>query len=325
MTKEMTYCVENITGNVIPAIDQTINNLENASASLNVENAESLELTLNIKTVKSNIANDVDSCKNLKNNLYLIAVELRRTEKNIDEIIELLFGDKELTEILDGLDEIEIEPVDVDEIEPVDVIDSNIKPKNNSDIAHRGNRKDGMRDNSIEAFINAGENGFWGCETDVRFDANGNLICSHNAPKKGEKPPTFEEYLDICNEYGMTAIIDLKYANGSGYPDYVLSPTVLDTIQKKGMTDSCIIQTNNHNDVPYIRQNSSDARIWYLVDSLDSGTMNLITENDVECVNTKSSTGIWDRIDRLNEQGIDVCVWGVKSVDRKEQLKERRS
>lgn len=66
MTKEMTYCVENITGNVISAIDQIINNLENASVSLNVENAESLELTLNIKTVKSNIANDVDSCKNLK-------------------------------------------------------------------------------------------------------------------------------------------------------------------------------------------------------------------------------------------------------------------
>lgn len=29
MTKEMTYCVENITGNVIPEIDQIINNLEN--------------------------------------------------------------------------------------------------------------------------------------------------------------------------------------------------------------------------------------------------------------------------------------------------------
>lgn len=72
--------------------------------------------------------------------MHLIAIELRRTEKNIDEIIKLLFGDKELTEMFDGLDEIEIETVDVDvdeiEIEPVDVIDSNIKPQNNSDIAH---------------------------------------------------------------------------------------------------------------------------------------------------------------------------------------------
>ena len=48
---------------------------------------------------------------------------------------------------------------------------------------------EGKHDNLPEsAFINAGKNGFWGAEADVIQDANGNLVCSHNAVKKGENP-----------------------------------------------------------------------------------------------------------------------------------------
>ena len=78
---------------------------------------------------------------------------------------------------------------------------NNLLPKNNSDISHRGYRTGGMTDNSIDSYRLAGEKGFWGCEADVRFDANGNLVCSHNTVQKGQNPPTFEQYLDICKEY----------------------------------------------------------------------------------------------------------------------------
>ena len=198
------------------------------------------------------------------------------------------------------------------------ITELNIKPKNNSDISHRGYRTGGVRDNSIEAFINAGESGFWGCETDVRFDANGNLVCSHNAPKTGENPPTFEEYLDICKEYGMTAIIDLKYAKGVGPADPYLSPTIIKTIEEKGMLDSCILQTNNHTDIPYIRQTSSDARIWYLTDNLSEYNLKLMVDNGVECVNTMSTEGVGYRIKKLQEYGIDTCVWNVQTVNGKQ-------
>lgn len=200
------------------------------------------------------------------------------------------------------------------------ITELNIKPKNNSDISHRGYRTGGMRDNSIDSFRNAGENGFWGCETDVRFDSNGKLICSHNAPKSGENPPSFEEYLDICKEYGMTAIIDLKYAKGVGPADPYLSPAVLKTIQEKGMMDSCILQTNNHTDIPYIRQTSEEARIWYLIDSADPNTLKLIKENNVECVNMQSSDKNLYTIRTLTNNGIDACVWNVQSEYRKKQL-----
>lgn len=200
------------------------------------------------------------------------------------------------------------------------IVSLNIKPKNNSDISHRGYRRGGIRDNSIDAFKLAGQNGFWGCETDVRFDSNGKLVCSHNAPKNGENPPSFEEYLDICKEYGMTAIIDLKYAKGVGPADPYLSPAILRMIQEKGMMDSCVLQTNNHTDIPYIRQTSQEARIWYLTDSADGNTLKLIKENNVECVNMQSSNNNLYTIRTLTNNGIDACVWNVQSETRKNQL-----
>ena len=56
------------------------------------------------------------------------------------------------------------------------------------------------------------------------YDNNGNLVCSHNAVKPGQNPTSFGEYLDICKQYGMTAIIDMKYSNGwskAGEDEYV--------------------------------------------------------------------------------------------------------
>ena len=193
------------------------------------------------------------------------------------------------------------------------VVSSNLKPKNNSGIAHRGHSSSsGIGQNSANDFINAGESGFWGCETDVRFDNAGNLICSHNALKNGETATSFEEYLDICKEYGMTAIIDLKYARGVGPADPDLSPQVIKTIQEKGMMDSCILQTNNMTDIPYIRETSSDARIWMLTDYLDNNRKNLIDEYNVECVNIKAATeSLNNSIKYLDDKGVDVCVWNV--------------
>ena len=199
---------------------------------------------------------------------------------------------------------------------------SNLQPKNNSDIAHRGHSPGGVYDNSAEAFKIAGESGFWGCEADVRFDKDGNLICSHNAVKNGENPPTLEEYLQICKEYGMTAIIDLKYENGPNKFDENLSKSVLETVEKMGMIDSCVLQTNNPTDVPYIRQNSSDARIWYLTDVISDSNVELIKENGVECVNIKNSSNATNqsRINKLTNNGIDVCVWNVQKESTKERL-----
>lgn len=204
---------------------------------------------------------------------------------------------------------------------------TNLQPKNNRDIAHRGSKFDGERnnykilDNSLDAFINAGKNGFWGAEADVIQMSDGTLVCSHNAVKSGENPISFEQYLDVCKEYGMTAIIDMKYSNGKskvGEDEYVNH--IISIIEEKGMMDSCVIQTNNQHDITNIRNNSYDARIWYLTDNVSSSNINFIKENNVECVNTKNSEGVTSRVVKLKENGIDSCVWAVLSSETKERL-----
>ena len=196
-----------------------------------------------------------------------------------------------------------------------------VQPKNNTLIAHRGYAPGGIYENSKDAFIAAGESGFWGAEADVRFDSEGNLVVSHNSVKDGEEPIPVEEYLDICAEYGMTAIIDLKYPNGTEVLDTELSTAVLKVLEDKGMTDMSVLQTNNSKDVEYIRQNSDDARIWYLKDAISDSDMQLIQDNGVECVNIKSSEdkNLY-RIKNLSENGVDVCVWNVQNENYKNAL-----
>lgn len=197
---------------------------------------------------------------------------------------------------------------------------SNLLPKNNSDIAHRGSHPGGIYENSLEAFIEAGEKGFWGAEADIRFDENGNLVCSHNAVKNGQNPTTFEEYLDVCKKYGMTAIIDLKYANGVGKVDEKLSPAILKVIEEKGMMDSCVIQTNNFKDIPYIRSQSEDARIWLLGhNTVTDENIKLAKENNVECINFNNSENNAYRIKKVTDAGIDACVWNVQTAAGKQQ------
>ena len=201
------------------------------------------------------------------------------------------------------------------------VVSSNLKPKNNSGIAHRGYRTNGIKENTAEAFINAGENGFWGCETDVRFDADGNLICSHNALKTGQTATSFDEYLKICKKYGMTAIIDLKYARGVGPADPDLSPAIIKAIEENGMMDSCVLQTNNMTDIPYMRETSSDVRIWMLTDYLDNNRKDLIEKYGVECVNfdgTIDFNSLVNKMKYLEENGVDSCVWRVFTESSKD-------
>ena len=199
----------------------------------------------------------------------------------------------------------------------------NLLPKNNSTIAHRGYRQSGIRENTAEAFEAAGKQGFWGCETDVRFDSKGNLVCSHNTVKNGQDPTSFSEYLKICKKYGMTAIIDLKYVNGTGIDETNLSPTILKAIQEQGMMDSCVLQTNNKFDIPVIRQTSSNARIWYLGDVVNDSNIQMVISNKVECVNIyyeNNNKYYAQRINRLKENNVDVCMWNVQSESAKNNL-----
>ena len=201
----------------------------------------------------------------------------------------------------------------------------NLQPKNNHDIAHRGSHPGGIQENSLEAFIEAGERGFCGAEADVLFDENGNLVVEHNFSDINSQTITIDEYLDVCKEYGMTAIIDLKYVTKDEKSERYksLGPTVVAKIEEKGMIDSCVIQTNHDDDIPNIRQSSKDVRIWMLgYDYVGDDQINIALENDVECINfnSKSTTITDSNIKKITAAGLDSCVWGIDDTAYKNRL-----
>ena len=204
------------------------------------------------------------------------------------------------------------------------ILPTNLQPKNNSDIAHRGYHPGGIWENSRDAFIAAGEKGFWGAEADVLYDSKGNIVVSHGTKDINSKTITIEEYLDVCKEYGMTAIIDLKYDSDRNSEKYKsLGPTVAAIIEEKGMTDSCVIQTNHDNDIPNIRESSKDVRIWLLgYNEVTDTQIKTALDNNVECINfnDRNKTMTEDNIEKITASGIDACVWNVWSEDRKETI-----
>ena len=121
-------------------------------------------------------------------------------------------------------------------------------PENVCLIGHRGysSRYEG---NTAEAFQKAGEAGFHGVETDMRYTLDGVFVLSHDAEieladstkmriathtyRQLTKQPlkntmsdsdvylcTFAEYLDICKTFGMICFVELK---GFWLPDKIIA------------------------------------------------------------------------------------------------------
>jgi glycerophosphoryl diester phosphodiesterase len=64
-------------------------------------------------------------------------------------------------------------------------------------IAHRGASSE-LPENTLPAFERAIELGADFIELDVHADAEGRLVVTHDAPKRGGSYPTLEEALDLC-------------------------------------------------------------------------------------------------------------------------------
>ena len=75
-------------------------------------------------------------------------------------------------------------------------------------IAHRGASWE-LPENTLPAFERAIEIGADFIELDVRADAAGRLVVTHDLPKRGGSYPTLEEALDLCRGR-IGAMVELK-------------------------------------------------------------------------------------------------------------------
>ncbi|MBQ9980659.1 MAG: hypothetical protein IJP23_06335 [Oscillospiraceae bacterium] len=212
-------------------------------------------------------------------------------------------------------------------------------------IAHRGYSAIAP-ENTAPAFMAAGEAGFWGVECDVYRTADGKWVTFHDpvtyrmaggvkilklakyenlasmTMKRGqhvEEYPgtgicTFEEYLDICSRYGVTAVIELK---SKGQTEHY--GEIVDMVQQAGVQARYIsFQLENLQAIRAL----TDAPCGYLV--------RRITEEDIQNALALGNCGLdfkgaheknTDRvITHAKEMGLSLGAWTINSTAQLERL-----
>ena len=136
-------------------------------------------------------------------------------------------------------------------------------------IAHRGCQSLAP-ENTVASFVCAARLGLDAIETDVRFSADGALVCVHDDtltrmfgidrkvsemtlaelrelvptkgkglkswPKEALRIPTFAEYLDVCEKYGKVPFIETK-------GDVAVVKPVLDEVRRRGLSKVAVLSS----------------------------------------------------------------------------------
>lgn len=207
-------------------------------------------------------------------------------------------------------------------------------------VAHRGMRSVAP-ENTAAAFKQAGEYGYPAAECDIYRTKDGVWVVSHdvntyrmmdktaNIEKKtyaellqftvdngsyienypGLKICTFEEYLQICRDYNMNAVIEFK---GNHNIEYYSE--VVDLVEQYGV--GAIYISFQFEDLQAMRK-LTDSKLYYLVQK--------ITEEDIELAKSIENCGIEfngnkeenyeaDIIKKAKESGLELGAWTINDT-----------
>ena len=203
--------------------------------------------------------------------------------------------------------------------------------------------------NSAEAFRNAYlVHGYQAIECDVKQTKDGVFVTSHDdtfngktiasytwdeiknevyeATRGGIKYSTtlctFEEYLNICRQGKVKAVVELKSSAGITNNDQSRMQALMDVISKCGMLHEVIFLGSQYNCLIWTRQNGYDyIPCQYLVNSCESETAlqrcidyKLDISFNIEYSNSQE----W--IDRYHEAGCLVSCWTFSQYTNAKQL-----
>ena len=167
--------------------------------------------------------------------------------------------------------------------------------------------------NTEEAFLYAAETlQYQALETDVKQTKDGVFVCCHDdtfggltiantnwadlkdvvvnssrtagypsqynempgTGKYSSKICTLERYLEICKEYGIIAVVELKGSPGISNSDQSKMPQLMELIKQEGMLEQTIFLASAYNCLIWVKQNGYDyIPCQYLVDSFASETV----------------------------------------------------
>lgn len=212
-------------------------------------------------------------------------------------------------------------------------------------IAHRGYSA-AAPENTTASFEAAGKAGFWGAECDIYQTKDGVWVVSHDestdrmmnkslqiesetyetlskltvdSGANVEKYPnlkicTLEEYLKICSEYNMVAVIELKSENNTNYENIV---DFADEYNVK-----CVYLSDKFENLQKIRE-LTDSTVYYLAQ--------VIKEEDIDLVKSLKNCGIdfnagreenfeTDIIKQCIDSGIKVGAWTIDDKETFDKL-----
>ena len=159
-------------------------------------------------------------------------------------------------------------------------------------VGHRGSYW-GV-ENTAEALINGALKGYHYLECDIKVAADGTIVLSHDdnthrlggtltishstlAQLQSETLTqtrggitytgticTLAQYLDICTQYNVLPLIELKWATGINNNDQSGIPALVELIESKGFRDSCIILTSMKPCLEYLRTHYPDIALQLL-------------------------------------------------------------
>lgn len=216
-------------------------------------------------------------------------------------------------------------------------------------IAHRG--VCGLeKENTAAAFVAAGNRSYFGIETDIHETADGKFIIIHDDntqrvagcdyiveqtdfetlrsiklfDRKSEQIrgdlvlPTLEEYISICQRYEKVAVLELKNAMKK---ETILQ--ILQVIEQMAYLDKTVFISFAISNLIVLREAYPQVTIQYLVEKIEDLPALIETLKKYRFDLDAKHTAIKEEmVPVLHENGIEINVWTVNTVERAERLQE---
>ena len=226
-------------------------------------------------------------------------------------------------------------------------------------VGHRGSQW-GV-ENTRAAFINGANAGAWGLECDIRVTADGTFVISHDDSYKrlggpetkianmntetvlstrltskrhgityAGTPCTLGEFLDICKQYDVTPVVEVKvcttiHSNTKAENEPVFDgiPALINLIDQKGLSDRVVIISFMPGVVDFIHRHYPDISVQVLAGDSDGSIMEWVEwckqyDMDLDVVH---SIVTQEAVDAMHQAGHKVNVWTVDKPEDFERVK----
>ncbi len=207
-------------------------------------------------------------------------------------------------------------------------------------VGHRGSNI-GL-ENSVESFTVGAKRGYEYLETDFKVTSDKKFVCTHDdnttrlggtktiasstlealqsetltQTRSGVKYTgrlcSAQEYLDVCKQYGVKPLIELKWATGVNNNDQSNIPLLIKLIEDNGFRDKCIILTSMKPCLEYIHKNYPDIKLQFLTGEYWSSHFDWCVANKID-VDIQAGYFNKDAVKRYHDNGLVVNVWTVNT------------